>query len=178
MLYASPRQSEHARIASSVARVRRQQCVHTKPRTVARNVARPGFVRLDVPHAARTSRFLGWSLWFIPGTSVTNVMANNHQYAVQIALLNRTAAETRLRAVECQLSMAFTLCAIADTEIRYSRRDEAIMVLNKVRLHAEMMRIHVDEPKHVPSTAVSDLRRQLTQLEKRANEIELSLSSW
>lgn len=45
----------------------------------------------------------------------------------------------------------------------------------KVRHHAETIRFHVDEPNHLPSTAVSDLRKHLTQLEKRANEIESRL---
>ena len=77
--------------------------------------------------------------------------------------------------IESQLALAFTVCAIAETEIRYSRPDEAIKVLNKVRHHAGTIRIHVDEPNHLPSTAISDLHRQLTQLEKRREEIEWRL---
>jgi hypothetical protein len=102
-------------------------------------------------------------------------MAHDHQYASEIARLQRTAAESRLRAVESQLSLAFTLCAIAETEIRYSRPDEAIKVVNKVRHHAETISYHLDEPNHLPSAAISDLRKRLTQLNDRTDEIESHL---
>jgi hypothetical protein len=107
--------------------------------------------------------------------SVANVMANDHQYATEIARLHRMAAQSRLRAVESQIALAFTLCAIAETEIRYGQTDEAIKVLKKVRHHAETISFHIDEPNHLPSPAISDLRKQLTQLRKRTEEIESSL---
>jgi len=102
-------------------------------------------------------------------------MANDDRYTTELAHLQRTAAESRLRAVECQLSLAFTLCAIAETEIRYGQPREATEVMNKVRHHAETIRVHLDEPNHLPRTAISELRKQLTQLKKRTEEIESSL---
>ena len=105
-----------------------------------------------------------------------DVMVDDNHYAAEIERLHRTAAETRLRAVESQLALAFTLCKIAETEIRYDRPDEAIKVLNKVRNHAETISFHIDERDHLPSTAIPNLRKQLTQLTKRIEEIE-SLSS-
>jgi hypothetical protein len=108
-------------------------------------------------------------------TSVTNVMANDHQYATEIARLHKVAAESRLKAVESQLALAFTLCAIAETEIRYSRPDEAIKVLNKVRHQTETISFHIGEPNHLPSTAISRLREQVSQLKKRTEEIESRL---
>src|SRR5215470_15378772 len=104
--------------------------------------------------------------------SVRNAVAKNNQYATEIARLHTIAAESRLRAVESQLALAFTLCAIAETEIRYNRPDEAIKVISKVRHHAETISFHVDEPDHLPTTAISGLRKQLAQLEKRTEEIE------
>ncbi len=102
-------------------------------------------------------------------------MANDHQYATEIARLHRMAAESRLRAVESQLALAFTLCTIAETEIRYSRPDEAIKVINKVRHHAETISFHIDEPNHLPSAAIPDLREQMTHLKRRTEEIESRL---
>ena len=107
--------------------------------------------------------------------SVTKDMASNNQYATEIARLHRTAAESRLRSVESQLSLAFTLCAIAETEIRYSRPDEAIKLIERLRHHAETIRIHLDEPNHLPKIAIPDLRNELTKLTKRTEEIESSL---
>lgn len=102
-------------------------------------------------------------------------MVQNNQYATEISRLHKIAAESRLRVVESQIALAFTLCAIAETEIRYSRRDEAIKVVTKVRHHAETISFHVEEPHHVPTGAISGLRKQLTQLKKRTEEIELCL---
>ena len=136
-----------------------------------------GFVQLDVPSNREDKPIFLMVPLIHASISVTNFMANDNQYATQIAILHGRAAESRQRALESQLALAFTLCEIAKTEIRYHQPDEAIKVLNKVRVHAETMRLHVDEPNHVPSTAISDLRRQLTQLEKRINEIESCLGS-
>jgi hypothetical protein len=99
-------------------------------------------------------------------------VAKTNPYDIEIARLHRTAAESRLRAVESQLSLALTLCAIAETEIRYSRNDEAIKVVKKVRHHAETIRFHLDEPNHLPSIAISDLRKQLEKVNKRLEKIE------
>ena len=102
-------------------------------------------------------------------------MARDDQYATEIARLHQTAAESRLRVVESQLALAFTLCAVAETQIRYDRPDEAIKVVNKVRHHAETISFHVSEPDHLPTTSISTLRQQLTQLKKRTEEIESRL---
>ena len=100
------------------------------------------------------------------------VMADDHQYATKTARLRRIATESRLRAVESQLALGFTLCAIAETEIRYSRPDEAIKVINKVRHHAKTIGFHIDEPNHLPRTAVPELSKQLTLLTRRNEKIE------
>lgn len=102
-------------------------------------------------------------------------MADNEHYATEIAHLHKTAAESRRRVVESQLALAFTLCAVAETEIRYSRPDQAIKVIKKVRHHAETIRFHLDEPNHLPKNGISDLRKQLGQLRKRTDEIESRL---
>lgn len=99
-------------------------------------------------------------------------MADDNEYATEIARLHRIARESRLRAVESQLALGFTLCAIAETEIRYSRPDEAMKVVNRLRHHAETISFHIDEPNHLPNAAVPDLRKQVTELKKRTEEIE------
>jgi hypothetical protein len=99
-------------------------------------------------------------------------MLNHDQYPPEIARLLQTAAESCLRVVESQLSLAFTLCAIAETEIRYGRPVEAMKVVDKVWHHAETIRCHIDERNDLSSTAVSDLRNQLIQLKKRTEQID------
>ena len=102
-------------------------------------------------------------------------MADDTQHASEIASLHRKAGESRLKSIETQLALAVTFCAVAETEIRYARLDEAIKVLNKVRHHAETISIHLDEPGHLPWAAVPDLRKQLVELNKRIDEIELRI---
>ncbi len=93
----------------------------------------------------------------------------------EMARLHGTAAEYRLKSVESQISAAFTLCALAETAIRCGRPDEAIKALEKVRYHAETISFHIDEPNHLPCTAISDLREQVTQLKKCTEEIDSRL---
>lgn len=93
----------------------------------------------------------------------------------EIARLHKTAAECRLKSVESQLSAAFTLCELAKTLTRYYEPNEAIKVLDKVRYHAETISFHIDEPNHLPRTAISDLREQVMLLKKRTEEIESRL---
>jgi hypothetical protein len=95
--------------------------------------------------------------------------------ATEVAGLPKTPAEFRLRAIESQLSLGLTLCKIAETQLRYSRRDEAIKVVNKIRHHAETIRFHIEEPNHLPKIAVPEIRKRLEQLDKRTDEIESPL---
>lgn len=102
-------------------------------------------------------------------------MAEPHQYATEIARLHRTAAASRLRAVESQLSLAFTLCSIAETEIQFRRPDEALKVVVKLKHHAETIHHHLNEPNHLPRAAISDLRKELAQLKRLVGKIESRL---
>ena len=102
-------------------------------------------------------------------------MEKNIQYATEKAGLQAQAAEWRLRVVESQLKLAFTLCAIADTEIRYDRPDEALKLVKKLLHHAETIRMHVNEPNHLPRIAIQDLRNRLAELERCIKEIESRL---
>jgi len=100
---------------------------------------------------------------------------HNNQYAAETAHLRDMARESRLRAVESQLSLSFTLCAVAETNIRYARLDEARKLVNQLRHFAETVRIHINQSNRLPAIAIGDLRVQLTQLEKRTENIESKL---
>jgi hypothetical protein len=102
-------------------------------------------------------------------------MTRKNQFAIERARLHERAAEIRLRVVASQFSLAFTLCEIAETEIKYGRPDEAISVINKLQRHAVTIRVHLDEPNHFPKNAISDVREQLIKLKERTQEIESHL---
>ena len=82
------------------------------------------------------------------------------------------AAQARQKAIQAQLSLGFTLCAIARTEILYDRPSDARMAISKVQRIIESVRSHLAETNHVPSNAVSDLADHLARLEKRADEVQ------
>ena len=96
-------------------------------------------------------------------------------YITDRARLHAIAAEMRLRAVQSQLSLGFTFCAIAEAEIRHGRLNEAISVVNKLRHHADAIRIHLDEPSHLPTAAVPNLSGRLSELKERTQKIESHL---
>jgi hypothetical protein len=102
-------------------------------------------------------------------------VANEKQFTAELARLHDISAQSRLRAVETQLSLAFTACALAETEILYRRADETDKLLHKLRHYAETIRRHLNDPKHLPRVAVANLRQQLTQLERRTGAIETRL---
>jgi len=107
--------------------------------------------------------------------SAVNIVTPYNYSTPEITRLHEQALESRRRVVESQLSLAFTLCTIAETEIRYSRSDQAIKLVNKIRHHAETIRFHLDEPNHLPTASIHDLRDQLTKLNTRTEKIQLGI---
>jgi len=85
--------------------------------------------------------------------------------------LHLTAAQTRLRAIETQLSLGHTLCSVADTAILYQRYSEARKALDRLRHAAETIRRHLDEPGHLPRESIAEMREKLKQLEARAEQV-------
>jgi hypothetical protein len=102
-------------------------------------------------------------------------VGKNAQYAKEVARLHDHAAECRRKAVETQLSLALTLSALAETEIRYGRPREALKLASKLRHHADTIRTHLKEPDHLPKIALSELNKQLVQLENRIEAVESCL---
>lgn len=88
--------------------------------------------------------------------------------------LHATAAQSRQRAIECELALGFTLCAMAETEIRYGEFAQANKIVDKVRKAANSIRIHLDEPNYVPADSTAELLKQLAQLETRTHDIKIT----
>jgi hypothetical protein len=103
-------------------------------------------------------------------------MAEHDVSIEQFRRLRVEAAETRSRAVRSQISFAFTLCALAETELGYRHRDEASKLMRKVRHIADTVCRHLEEPNHVPPNRAGKVRDELGQLESRILAIEARLS--
>ena len=104
-----------------------------------------------------------------------DAVVNKNPNATKTAHLREEAAEVRVRSVESQLSLASTLCATAEIEIRADEHDAGRKLVRKLRRHAKTISVHLNEPGRLPRTAVPDLRKRLTQLEKRIEKIAANL---
>jgi hypothetical protein len=103
------------------------------------------------------------------------VRKNRHK--TEIVLRHEKAANIRLKAIETQLSLGFTLCATAETDMLAGNLESARKLLRKLQHHAKTISFHIDEPGHVPETAVRRLRNQMTELETRKEKVDALLRS-
>ncbi len=104
-------------------------------------------------------------------------MAKGKAYTAEIAGQRVTAVQSRLQAIESRLSLAFTLCNVAETHIRYKHRAEARKIFENIRHVADSISAHIDEEHHIPAATVPGLRSRLAQLTTKANDIEEQLHS-
>ena len=102
-------------------------------------------------------------------------MAVENQRTRETERLQAIAAQSRLQAIQSQLALGFTLCTLAETQIRIGQFAEARRIVDKVEQSAETIRFHIDEPNHVPKDSIEDLHKHLTQLEIRVGQIGVSL---
>ncbi len=90
--------------------------------------------------------------------------------------LRADAANTRLRAIQQQLSVGFTFCAVAETAILLGQPGCALRAIRQVRHTAEAVSCHLLEPHHLPAASLPDVRHQLAQLESRILGVEAQLA--
>ena len=102
-------------------------------------------------------------------------MSESLYYRSETARLKAIAAQCRMRAIESQLALGMTLCAVAETEMRWGRLERVDEILDKLRKSGERIHLHLSEPGHVPQGSTTDLRKQLKQLEERVIEIAIAV---
>jgi energy-converting hydrogenase A subunit M len=93
-------------------------------------------------------------------------MAARFDHAKPVRLHARSA-QVRLRAINAQISAGFTLCKLIEIDIGRGRTDEAHKLIGKLRKMVETVRRHVQEPHHLPTDSLTDVRQELVQLEER-----------
>ena len=102
-------------------------------------------------------------------------MANVNDTIGQFHRLRVEAAESRLRAIQSQLSLGFTLCAMTKTELCYGRVDNVCTLIEKAQHITATVGRHLDEPNHVPAGRLNDCRGELARLEAQVLSIEEQL---
>ena len=90
--------------------------------------------------------------------------------------LREMSAQTRVQLIHSELSLGFTLCTTAETELLYGQFDQARRTAQMVRPAAYSLRRRLAEPNHVPRSLVHEIRRRLTQLEGRILRLESRLT--
>lgn len=85
------------------------------------------------------------------------------------------SVETRLRVVQEEISLAFTLCNTVELEIRYGHLDRAKYLLHKLHVAVDEITAHVNDPAHVPDKRVrQEFNKQMIQLRLRLSTLGLS----
>jgi hypothetical protein len=83
---------------------------------------------------------------------------------------------TRSEAFAVKISLAFTLCKIAEDELRVGHVAQAHKVLRTVRETAEFLRFHIDIPRHLSPDRVQELRNRLDGLNNCISQTEKQTS--
>jgi hypothetical protein len=79
--------------------------------------------------------------------------------------LSARCAQLRVEAMGLQLSSAFRFCTTAENALIFGRVQNAREAIAKARRAADRVRLHLDEPNHVPADAVASIADQLADLE-------------
>jgi hypothetical protein len=98
-------------------------------------------------------------------------MAEHNEPREEFRRLRVWAAQNRFQSIQAQLSLAFTLCTLAKTEIEYCHIDQAQKLFEKVRHTARTVRRHLDEPGHVLPDQLDSCTNELMRLEARISNL-------
>lgn len=74
-----------------------------------------------------------------------------------------------------QLAGAANLCSTAANAVILGQVQLGLDAIQKAKRTAQWVRVHLEEPNHVPAHAVGAIRDELTAVEKRVSAIEVSL---
>ena len=78
----------------------------------------------------------------------------------------------RVRAMELQLSAAFTFCSTAENALDLGRVQNARKAIGNARRTALVVGLHLDEPNHVPADALANIADGLAELKTLISRFE------
>jgi len=94
------------------------------------------------------------------------------QRSADVSRLDARCTQLRVRAVELQLSAAFTICSTAENALVLGRVQHAREAIGNARRTAGVVRVHLDEPKHVPADSVASIAERLAELQTVISRFE------
>ncbi len=85
---------------------------------------------------------------------------------------------TRLQAMHSQLTSALKLCSAAENALVLGHIQLGHNAVTKARHTAHWIRVHLEEPNHIPVDSVASTRDRLAELEERVSTIEARLKAF
>jgi hypothetical protein len=85
--------------------------------------------------------------------------------------LRESTRVSRLRLVESRLSLAFTMCQTAESDLSYGGVTQARKLIHVVQRTGRLIREHLDQ-EQVPSDRIAKVGKRLLQLEKQLLAIQ------
>jgi len=68
--------------------------------------------------------------------------------------------------------LASSICSTAENAVALGQVQLGLVVVQKAKHTAQWVRVHLEEPNHVPSNAVAAIRGVLAALESRISKLE------
>jgi len=88
-----------------------------------------------------------------------------------LPLFNHSAT-LRARAIRSQLRAAFTVCSTAKTAFDRHEVGLGREAVKNAKRTAERVRVHLNEPNHVPTDAIADIAKELAELDQQIAKLE------
>lgn len=82
------------------------------------------------------------------------------------------AAQLREHAIRAQLTAGFTACSVAETALALRQVHRWRDAVESARHIAQVVRVHLEEPNHVPAHSAAGLRHKLATLDKLIFNLE------
>jgi hypothetical protein len=104
-------------------------------------------------------------------------MAERHHRAIDdTRRLKGLVAQERAESIRQQIAAANTVLTVANTELDLGRAPRANTLIEKMWNLAAKVRLHLNEPNHVPSTEAKELHTDLKNMEDRIRALAKRVS--
>jgi hypothetical protein len=86
--------------------------------------------------------------------------------------LRERVQQTRLKAMRSRLKAASNICLSAENALVLGEVRLARDAVEQAKHSVRSIRVHLDEPRHVPADVIDEIRAALTRFEHRLSELE------
>lgn len=94
------------------------------------------------------------------------------QRPVDTHALLRQAVSLRVSSLRTRIMALDAFCAVAQSELEMNRLEKAGRSMQRIRHAVEEIELHLQEPQHVPESAVAELQALLQRAKPRIETLE------